>query len=172
MKLPTVAELTTTLANQMQPALPDDVLLIGIQRGGMWVTEALANTLGNLCTMQPATGSVSVALYRDDYGRRGLSPSAKVCDLPGHIDGKTVVLVDDVLHTGRTVRAAMNVLFDYGRPAVIHLAVLVTRGGRQLPIEATWQASSLELQENQTLELKKSEHGELTFALLTDNKAA
>ncbi|HLT26485.1 MAG TPA: bifunctional pyr operon transcriptional regulator/uracil phosphoribosyltransferase PyrR [Zeimonas sp.] len=111
-----------------------DVSLIGIHSGGLWIAERLHRDLG----LSRPLGSLSSAFHRDDYGRRGLPSEMKGTDLPFEVEGADIVLVDDILFTGRTVRAAMNELFDYGRPARIELAVLVDRGGRELPIEARY----------------------------------
>jgi len=111
-----------------------DVSLIGIHSGGLWIAERLHRDLG----LSRPLGSLSSAFHRDDYGRRGLPSEMKGTDLPFKVEGADIVLVDDILFTGRTVRAAMNELFDYGRPARIELAVLVDRGGRELPIEARY----------------------------------
>jgi len=111
-----------------------DVSLIGIHSGGAWIAERLHRDLA----LARPLGSLSSAFHRDDYGRRGLPSEMKGTALPFEVDGADIVLVDDILYTGRTVRAAMNELFDYGRPARIELAVLLDRGGRELPIEARY----------------------------------
>jgi len=111
-----------------------DVSLIGIHSGGAWIAERLHRDLG----LARPLGTLSSAFHRDDYGRRGLPVEMKATDLPFDVNGADIVLVDDILFTGRTVRAAMNELFDYGRPARIELAVLLDRGGRELPIEARY----------------------------------
>ncbi len=110
------------------------VSLIGIHSGGAWIAERLH---ADLALARPL-GTLSSAFHRDDYGRRGLPGEMKGTELPFEVDGADIVLVDDILFTGRTVRAAMNELFDYGRPARIELAVLLDRGGRELPIEARY----------------------------------
>ncbi|HTJ94177.1 MAG TPA: bifunctional pyr operon transcriptional regulator/uracil phosphoribosyltransferase PyrR [Pararobbsia sp.] len=110
---------------------PDGPLIAGIHTGGAWIAERLAADLG-----VTQFGTISVALHRDDYSRRGLQAEARSTALPFAIEGRRVVLVDDVLHTGRTVRAAINELYDFGRPAAVELAVLVDRGGRELPYAA------------------------------------
>lgn len=111
-----------------------DVSLIGVHSGGAWIAERLHADLG----LARPLGSLSSAFHRDDYGRRGLPSQMKSTALPFEVEGADIVLVDDILFTGRTVRAAMNELFDYGRPARIELAVLLDRGGRELPIEARY----------------------------------
>lgn len=109
-----------------------DPLMIGIHSGGVWVAEALHRRLG----LKEPLGALDISFYRDDFSRIGLHPQVRPSSLPFTIDGRHVVLVDDVLFSGRTVRAALNEIFDFGRPASVLLAVLVDRGGRELPIEA------------------------------------
>lgn len=128
--------LYAALREQIRAAYPDwtqsdSPVLAGIHTGGAWVAERLAADLG-----APQLGVISVALHRDDYSRRGLQAEARSTSLPFAIEGRRVVLVDDVLKTGRTVRAAINELYDFGRPAAVELAVLVDRGGRELPYAA------------------------------------
>jgi pyrimidine operon attenuation protein / uracil phosphoribosyltransferase len=119
----------------------DGVVLVGIQQGGVWLAESLAAEISRIESPVPV-GFVDVSLYRDDIGLRPVSPGA-VSDLPGDIDGATVVLVDDVLYTGRTVRAALDAISDYGRPAAVQLAVLVDRGHRELPIRPDFVGKNL-----------------------------
>ncbi len=110
----------------------EDPAMVGIHTGGVWVAERLHQRLG----LQVPLGSLDISFYRDDFTRIGMNPQVRPSDLPFDIDDRNIILVDDVLHTGRTIRAALNELFDYGRPAAIVLAVLVERSGRELPIEA------------------------------------
>ena len=110
----------------------DSVVIIGLQRGGVWIAEQLTETLGAIETRVPC-GAVDVSLYRDDVGLRPIVPG-RVTHIPVALDGATVVLVDDVLFTGRTVRAALDALNDHGRPRAVQLAVMVDRGHRELPI--------------------------------------
>ena len=110
----------------------DRVALVGLQRGGVWLAERLGAELARIEREVPV-GSLDVSLYRDDIGLRPVSPGS-VSDVPFEIDGTTVVLVDDVLYTGRTVKAALDAITDYGRPSAVQLAVLVDRGHRELPI--------------------------------------
>ena len=127
------------LREALQEALHGAVAphLIGIHSGGAWVARRLHRELG----LTTPLGLLSSAFHRDDYGKRvgrGLPADLKASELPLEIDGAHLVLVDDILFTGRTVRAALNELFDYGRPARVELAVLIDRGGRELPIEARY----------------------------------
>jgi pyrimidine operon attenuation protein / uracil phosphoribosyltransferase len=110
----------------------DDPAMVGIHTGGVWIAERLHRKLG----LQVPLGSLDISFYRDDFTRIGMNPQVRPSELPFDIDDRHIILVDDVLHTGRTIRAALNELFDYGRPASILLAVLVERSGRELPIEA------------------------------------
>jgi pyrimidine operon attenuation protein / uracil phosphoribosyltransferase len=98
-------------------------------------------------------GSLDISFYRDDFTRIGMNPQVRPSDLPFNVDDRHIILVDDVLHTGRTIRAALNELFDYGRPASIILAALVERGGRELPIEANVVGQSMDLRENEHVKL-------------------
>lgn len=110
-----------------------DVVIVGMQRGGVWLAEAIAAEVARIAPgASPQHGSVDVSMYRDDIGLRSVVPASTT--IPQEIEGKVVVLVDDVLFTGRTVRAALDALVDHGRPAAIQLAVMVDRGHRELPI--------------------------------------
>jgi len=122
--------------------------VIGIHTGGAWVAERLAAKL-NVAMV----GTIAVTLHRDDFASRGLHPQKMSTDIGFDIDGRHVLLVDDVLQSGRTVRAAVNELFDFGRPASVKLAVLVDRGGRQLPVQADHAAMTMPLEGAQRLEL-------------------
>lgn len=126
-----------------------DPALVGIHTGGVWVAERLRRRLG----VATPLGQLDISFYRDDFSRIGLHPQVRPSELPFDVDGRHLVLIDDVLYTGRTVRAALNDLFDYGRPASVLLAVLVDRGGRELPIEAHVAGSRLELPADQQLQL-------------------
>ncbi len=119
----------------------DGVVLIGIQQGGVWLADSLGAEITRIDTAVPV-GSVDASLYRDDIGIRPVAPAA-VSDLRFDIDGATVVLVDDVLYTGRTVRAALDAIADYGRPRAVQLAVLVDRGHRELPIRPDYVGKNL-----------------------------
>jgi pyrimidine operon attenuation protein/uracil phosphoribosyltransferase len=117
------------------------VALIGLQRGGVWLAGALGAEIARIDHPIPV-GSIDASLYRDDIGLRPVSPSA-VSEIPFDVDGSTVVLVDDVLYTGRTVKAALDAITDYGRPAAVQLAVLVDRGHRELPIRPDFVGKNL-----------------------------
>jgi pyrimidine operon attenuation protein/uracil phosphoribosyltransferase len=120
-----------------------DVVVVGMERGGVWIAEAVAAALDRIeAPTSVPHGSLDVSLYRDDVGLRPIVPGS-VTDIPGSLDGKHVVLVDDVLFTGRTVRAALDALTDHGRPASIQLAVMVDRGHRELPIRPDYVGKNL-----------------------------
>ena len=127
------------LVERMRGAVAFDAAFVGIYSGGAWVAERLAALIpGN-----HPLGFIDVSYYRDDYARTGLKGGARRSELKFDVEGATIVLVDDVLYTGRSVRAAINELFDFGRPAKIELAVLIDRVGRELPIEPDYVGASL-----------------------------
>lgn len=138
------------LAEQIRPHVGPATALVGIYTGGLWLAERLHAELG---IAQPL-GAIDVSFYRDDYASKGLHASPKKTEIPFDVDGAHVILVDDVLYTGRTTRAALNEIFDYGRPASVTLAVLVSRNGRELPIEAGACGAHLTLPPNQQLKLR------------------
>jgi pyrimidine operon attenuation protein/uracil phosphoribosyltransferase len=139
-------------------AAADGPVLAGIHSGGAWLAERLASDLG-----AKFFGVVNVALHRDDYAKKGLHSQASPTSLPFDVSDRRIVLVDDVLHTGRTVRAAINELYDYGRPAAIELAVLAERSGREMPIEARFVGAHAEIAADATLVLERASAGQFTF---------
>jgi pyrimidine operon attenuation protein/uracil phosphoribosyltransferase len=149
------------LARGVRRLLPADGVLVGIWSGGAWLAERLQRDLA----LPGAHGVISSTLHRDDYGERGLAGSSAATSLPFAVDGRHIVLVDDVLYTGRTIRAAINELFDFGRPASVQLAVLVDRGGRQLPVEPGFAAARVALPAGQRLSLARDPAGLFTFAV-------
>ena len=154
--LPDAEAQCIALAELIRPRLLPDTLLVGIHSGGVWVARRLAQLLG----LPEQIGLIDVSFYRDDFGEKGLHPQVKPTSIPFDVDGRPLILVDDVLYTGRTTRAAINELFDYGRPASIRLAVLADRGGRELPIYAefcTWYPK-LDPAEELVLETDASGH--------------
>ncbi len=132
--------------------------LVGITSGGAWLAERLQKDLG----LAGEHGTISSSMHRDDFAQRGLSGRGQTA-LPFEIHGADIVLLDDVLYTGRTLRAVINELFDYGRPACVKLAVLVDRGGRQLPIQADFAAARVVLPEGQSLALARDAAGAFSF---------
>ena len=159
--LPDAEELLAALIDQMRPHVGPACGLIGIHTGGVWVAERLHQALG----LTVPLGTLDVSFYRDDYRKIGLHRDVKASELPFDVEGRQLVLVDDVLYTGRTIRAAMNELFDYGRPAGIRLAALVDRGGRELPIAPQFLGAMVALSAGQSLELQRDAGGRLALAL-------
>ena len=135
-----------------------DTRLVGITSGGAWLAERLQRDLG----LSGESGQVSSVMHRDDYAQRGLSAGGQT-SLPFEVDGADILVLDDVLYTGRTIRAVLNELFDYGRPARVQLAVLVDRGGRQLPVQADYAAARVALPETQSLALARDAAGRFSF---------
>jgi pyrimidine operon attenuation protein/uracil phosphoribosyltransferase len=158
---PPAAELLRRLADAMRPDVNSATVLVGIHTGGVWIAEWLHKTLD----LSSQLGSIDVSYHRDDHHLGGGRNGGRASQLPFDVEGAHIVIVDDVLHTGRTIRAAMNELFDYGRPARIDLAVLVDRGGRELPVAATWCAGAISLPPSQSLDLARGDDGELMFRI-------
>jgi pyrimidine operon attenuation protein/uracil phosphoribosyltransferase len=159
--LPDAEELLRRLAERMRASVTRDTALIGIHTGGVWLAQRLHESLA----LRQPLGTIDVSFYRDDYGSRGLHPKVKPSDIPFEVGDADIVLVDDVLHTGRTIRAAMNELFDYGRPQNIRLAALVDRGGRQLPIAAQFIGAEVSVPDADQIELKRNDKGRLSLVL-------
>lgn len=139
----------SAIADQLRPLLDNSPVMIGIHSGGAWIAQRLHTQLG----LNEPIGTLDISFYRDDFTRIGLNPQVKTSDLPFSVEDRHVILVDDVLHTGRTIRAAMNEIFDYGRPASITLAVLLCRDGRELPIQADIVGETVTLKPNQQIKL-------------------
>ena len=132
--------------------------LVGITSGGAWLAERLQKDL----SLPGQAGKISSAMHRDDFAQRGLSSGGQTV-LPFDVNGADILILDDVLFTGRTLRAVINELFDYGRPASVKLAVLVDRGGRELPVQADFAAARVTLAANQSLALARSDAGVFSF---------
>jgi pyrimidine operon attenuation protein / uracil phosphoribosyltransferase len=168
--LPLDAEaLFSELARRVRAVLADTSVtwhLVGVTSGGAWLAERLQRELA----LPGEAGVISSAMHRDDFRQRGLSASAQQTRLPFDVDGAHVLLVDDVLYTGRTLRAVLNELFDFGRPACVKLAVLVDRDGRELPMAADFAAVRLPLPADQTFALDRDAQGRFRFVVL-DRKA-
>jgi len=164
MILPDAEQLLITLADKIRPLLTPDTALVGIHSGGAWLMQRLLPMLGeNL-----ASGVLDISFYRDDFSRIGLHPQTKPSQVPFEVQDRHIIIIDDVFYTGRTIRAAMNELFDYGRPASITLAVLVNRGGRELPIEPQIAATYLDLAPRQNLQLLRGADGRFYLQLQED----
>jgi pyrimidine operon attenuation protein/uracil phosphoribosyltransferase len=135
-----------------------DPLMIGIHTGGVWVAQALHSQLA----LSDPLGTLNISFYRDDFTRIGMHPQVQPSSLPFEIENHHVILVDDVLHTGRTIRAALNEIFDYGRPASVMLTCLVDRGGKELPVCADIVGERIELLSDQHIKLNGPEPLQLT----------
>jgi pyrimidine operon attenuation protein/uracil phosphoribosyltransferase len=159
--LPDAEDLLARLAERMRGSVTPDTALIGIHTGGVWLAQRLHEVLA----LRQPLGTIDVSFYRDDYGSRGLHPKVKPSNIPFEVVDADIILVDDVLYTGRTIRAAINELFDYGRPKSIRLAALVDRGGRQLPIAAQFVGAEVSVADGDQIELMKSEKGQLSLVL-------
>ena len=142
-----------------------DAAIVGIHSGGAWLAERLARDLD----LTARFGTIDVSFYRDDYAKKGLHPDVKPTHIGFNVDGATIVLVDDVLFTGRTTRAAINVLFDYGRPQCIRLAALADRGGRELPVAPDFVGVRTTLEPGQSLSLARDGAGQLSLTIEDDN---
>ena len=159
--LPDAEAALVALVERMGGAIAKDAALVGIYSGGAWLAERLAKRLpGN-----HPLGFIDVSYYRDDYALSGLKPNTRRTTLPFDVEGATIVLVDDVLYTGRSVRAAVNELFDFGRPHRIELAVLIDRGGRELPIEANYVGARVAVPRDTTVVLSRDPGGTLSLGI-------
>ncbi len=158
---PLIAQLSESLAPLFSCA--DHPIIVGIETGGYWIAKEIHKRL------KPDTelGKLNITFYRDDFTKIGLHPTVKPSRLPTEIDGKTIILIDDVLHSGRTIRAAMNEIFDYGRPDRILLAILIDREDRELPIQPDYVAKTLVLDKNEHIKLEGPEPFKLTIQQLT-----
>jgi pyrimidine operon attenuation protein / uracil phosphoribosyltransferase len=159
--LPDAEALCAELARMLKPRVTGTTAMVGIHTGGAWLAERLHAALG----LAEPLGLLDIAFYRDDYDRKGLARDPKRSKIPFDVAGKDLLLVDDVLYTGRTVRAAINELFDYGRPASIQLVVLAERDGRQLPICAQHAGARVSVPEGMRLRLKRADDGRLSLEL-------
>ena len=162
--LPDAEQLLASLTDRMRPAVGPNTGLVGIHTGGVWLAERLHQALG----LKFPLGTLDVSFYRDDFNKKGLRRNVKSSDIPFDIDGCDVIIVDDVLFTGRTIRAALNELFDYGRPARIRLAALVDRGGRELPISADFIGTDVTVATGESIELTRDTQGRLALQLTRD----
>ena len=165
MSLPSVESLIEKLTQALTPyfSSPESQpLIVGIETGGVWVAEQLRQRMAP----ESELGRLDISFYRDDFTRNGLNPTVKPSSLPTNIDDQTIILVDDVLQSGRTIRAAMNEIFDYGRPKKIILAILIDRGQREIPIQADFVGASLSLDSNSHIKLEGPESLKLVVKTL------
>jgi len=168
MNLPDAEALCRELAGKLRGGVSASTGLVGIRTGGAWLAERLHRELG----LATPVGSLDISFYRDDFDSAGLRHQVKPSQIPFDVNGRHIVVVDDVLYTGRTVRAAMNELFDYGRPGKIELAALVDRGERQLPIAAQYVGTALSVPAGKLLRLVRDERGQFTLRLSDAKPAA
>lgn len=152
------------MCRQISDHLPDDcpVALVGLRSRGDELALRLLKCVSRR-RKDLLHGTLDITLYRDDVSKRAVQPIVRATEIDFDLDGACVILVDDVLHTGRTIRAAMSALMDYGRPAVIRLAVLVDRGGRELPVQADYAAARVALPASQSLALARDASGKFSF---------
>ena len=160
--LPDAEALFADLKAQMASSIAFDARLIGVFSGGAWLADRLKAELDG----EHEVGYIDVSFYRDDLSTSGLKSNVRSTQIPFSVEGAHIVIVDDVLFTGRSIRAAVNTLFDYGRPASVQLAVLVDRGGRELPIAADYVGAPLIVARDLMLALGKGDDGK--FALTTE----
>ena len=160
MTVPVAVDIDAAIARmveQLQPMRKRHPLMIGIHTGGVWVAERLHKLLD----LKEPLGTLDISFYRDDFTRVGMNPQVRTSQLLVNVEERHLILVDDVLHTGRTIRAALNEIFDYGRPASVMLACLIERGGRELPIEPQVVGEHIKLGKNQHVKLLGPEKLEL-----------
>jgi pyrimidine operon attenuation protein/uracil phosphoribosyltransferase len=142
-------QLETTIRQQIQQRQLHNPLLIGIHSGGAWIAEQIHQRLG----IQEPLGLLDITFYRDDFSQIGMHPKVKTSQLPTHLEGRDIILIDDVFYTGRTIRAALNEIFDYGRPNQVLLAVLIERNGRQIPLQPDCVGGEINLPAGQRIKL-------------------
>ena len=171
MSLPTVEALIDNLTQALKPYFPpgqantDQPIIVGIETGGYWIARAIHQAIAP----QTELGHLNISFYRDDFSKNGLQPTVKPSSLPNDIDDKTIILIDDVLYSGRTIRAAMNEIFDYGRPRRIVLVILIDRGEREIPIQADIVAQTIHLNRGEHLKLDGPQPMALSIRKTEDN---
>lgn len=166
-KLPNAEALLIVFAERIKPLLQANTALVGIQSGGVWLMQRLLKLLENeISAHQILHGTLDVSFYRDDFSQRGLKLENRPSQIAFDVENKHIILIDDVFYTGRTTRAAMNELFDYGRPASITLAAFINRGGRELPIAPQITAADIPLAADENLQLSQQLDGSLSLELL------
>jgi pyrimidine operon attenuation protein/uracil phosphoribosyltransferase len=167
-----VSKLLDTLETQLKQTVShrnlSDPLMIGIRTGGVWVAEKLQQRLA----IQQPLGLLDISFYRDDFSQIGVNPNVRPSQLPAQIEGRNIILVDDVFYTGRTIRAALNEIFDYGRPKQVVLAVLIERDGKQIPISPDCVGTSIALDAGQRIKLIGPDPLAIAIKSVNDNVAA
>jgi pyrimidine operon attenuation protein / uracil phosphoribosyltransferase len=164
MQLPDPETLLSDITKKVEDIMTPDTVLVGIHSGGVWLMQRMLASIKK----DIPYGTLDAAFYRDDYAQKGLKTETKPANIPFDVTGKQIILIDDIFYTGRTTRAAINELFDYGRPAHITLAVLINRGGAQLPIRPQIVGAELPLTMDQHFKLSQSNQGQLN--LILENK--
>lgn len=172
MRLPAPEQLLDRLYAQLKPQIEDSTALVGIYTGGVWLMEKLLQRLQAELGHDIVHGKMDAAMYRDDYAKRGLKTAAQPAHIPFDVNGKHIILIDDIFYTGRTTRAVMNELFDYGRPASVKLAALINRGGAELPIRPDMVGAELPLQAHQAFELTINTLGRLSLSISESDPSA
>lgn len=171
--LPNAEALLHILAQKLSPLLQANTALVGIHSGGVWLMQRLLVLLADQIKLHKIEhGTLDVSFYRDDYAQRGLKIANRPSQIAFDVENKHIILIDDVFYTGRTTRAAMNELFDYGRPASITLIALINRGGRELPITPQLVAADLSLNASQHLQLIQLADGSLALELTPQHNSA
>ena len=165
MTLPNPETLLAKITEEIKAQLQPSTALVGIHSGGVWLMQRILKSI----KQDLPFGTLDAALYRDDYAQRGLKSESKPSNIAFDVTDKHLILIDDIFYTGRTTRAAMNELFDYGRPASISLAVLINRGGAELPIAPNIVGAEIVLKPNQDLQLTQDADGKLLLSLQKAN---
>lgn len=161
MQLPNPESLLATLTAEIIKLVGKDTAIVGIHSGGVWIMERILDSL----KQEIPYGTLDAALYRDDYAQLGLKDTIHPANIAFDVKDKHIILIDDIFYTGRTTRAAINELFDYGRPASVTLAVLIDRGNQQLPIKPQITGAYIPLKATQRFQLSKDKAGQLLLAL-------
>ena len=161
MQLPNPETLLSDITTKITALIKPDTAIVGIHSGGVWLMERILASLGQ----EVPHGTLDAALYRDDFAQRGLKNQSQAANIAFDVQGKHIILIDDIFYTGRTTRAAINELFDFGRPASITLAVLINRGGAELPIQPQIVGATIPLTSNQRFQHSQTTQGKLNLAL-------
>ena len=144
----------------------DEIVIVGIHTGGVFLADRIHKIIEKREKISLPSGSLDITLYRDDWSRVTQNPVVKKTDIPFEVEGKTLVLVDDVVFTGRTIRAALDAIMDFGRPSSIQLAVLIDRGGRELPVQPDFVGMEIQVESNQHIHVLLHEDGDIDEVVL------